>query len=272
MNTFTKILGLGWLVAHDVNHTLKKETNSGSSWQEKKLPSYDLTDSSFWHDFCGVNIKNAPNANWREIGSYVSDGNEVRKFECQFENNWYFKTAQANVVGKSTTNFVFRGPYELISAIDIYFLIEKNLMLRKNLTSVVASQELRGKFDSVYDHIQWQNDDFFIEMSRDIESGDIELVVLSPFYNHDFLDEPFSKSTYEPYKSKYCQKANDDEEQTADVSSKKLKINIWTIITAIIVLAVGLAVVWAFSAIGVFFGLMVIIWALCFVFKALTGR
>ena len=66
-------------------------------------------------------------------------------------------------------------------------------MSRNDLDVVRASKEVRGLFN-LYQSIEWKNDTFYIQLTRDIETGDIELFLLTSLYNNDFLE--FQKDVF----------------------------------------------------------------------------
>lgn len=57
-----------------------------------------------------------------------------------------------------------------------------------NYTNTAAANKFRGNFDSYYDSFDWEIDGCSIRMSRDIDTGDIELGVWTTFYNNEYLD------------------------------------------------------------------------------------
>lgn len=180
------LLGLGVCTAKGIKNAV--ESNAVSSVNANKtIPGEIDSQKDVWENFFGINLKESPNELWVENGFENTDGKIIRKYLYCGEADVYFNHIEATVVNDNQTNFLFRGDYKLISAIDIYFIIEDKVMSRKNFDVVAASKEVRCLFDSVYDRIEWKNDEFYIEMSRDIETGDIELIVLSPFYNGGYF-------------------------------------------------------------------------------------
>ena len=93
------------------------------------------------------------------------------------------------MIGNSATNFFFKCPYTWDDAFDIYYLIERDLVHNGNYTNTAAAAKFRGKFDSYYDSFSWDIDGCSIIMSRDIDTGDIELGVWTLFYNQEYLDK-----------------------------------------------------------------------------------
>lgn len=186
MGLFTKLLDFGWLVARDVEKQLASDSISDSLVMERKLPDIGLNEIQFWNNFFDVDLKKLPNESWREEGNITGKA-EVHTFKQKLYVHSYFKYVEAHVVGDTTTNFKFTGKYSWISAVDIYFMIESELMQRRNPTAVAAAQEIKGRFNTVYQCIRQQNDKEYLEMSRDITTRDIELLIITTFYNRDFL-------------------------------------------------------------------------------------
>lgn len=190
------LLGLGVCAARGIKSTV--ENNSVSSVNANKIISSGIdSQNDVWENFFGINLKESPNELWVENGFENTDGKIIRKYLYCGEADVYFNHIEATVVNDNQTNFLFRGDYKLISAINIYFIIEDKVMSRKNFDVVTASKEVRNIFDSVYDRIEWKNDSVYMEMSRDIETGDIELIVLAPFYNGDFFKRKEETGEYE---------------------------------------------------------------------------
>lgn len=187
MGFFTKLLGLGWLVARDVQKSFASDNISNSLEMERKLPDTDISNLPFWNKFFDVDLKKSPDELWIETESSFNGVREVRNFKQKLYNHPYFKTVEAHIVGDNSINFVFRGKYSWISAVDIYFYIESELKQSKKFTAIEATQEIKGRFNTVYQCIRWQNDHFYLDLHRDIETGDIELLLLPRFIIMNFL-------------------------------------------------------------------------------------
>lgn len=167
------LLGLGACAAKGIKDVV--ESNAVSSVNANKtIPSGIDSQNVSWENFFGINLKESPNELWVENGLENTDGKVIRKYLYCGETDVYFDTIEATVVNDNQTNFLFRGEYKYESAIDVYFIIEDAIIGRKNFDVVAASKEVRCLFNSVYDRIEWKNDKFYIEMSRDIETGDID--------------------------------------------------------------------------------------------------
>lgn len=141
--------------------------------------------------FFGIDLKSSPNSDWDESeGEYNSEGQSVRNFELCLLPDSYFTEIDAKVIGKNATNFFFTCPYSYEDAFDIYFIIERDIIHHGRYTNTEAARKFRGKFDSEYDMINWDNiDGCSIMMNRDTDTGDIKLGVWTNFYNAQYLDE-----------------------------------------------------------------------------------
>lgn len=142
-----------------------------------------------WENFFGVNLKSSPNDFWEEGEFQYHNKNVIRNFTNNHIINDYFSSVSAKVIGNSATNFFFKCPYTWDDAFDIYFLIERDLVHNGNYTNTAAATKFRGKFDSYYDSFSWDIDGCSIRMSRDSDTGDIELGVWTLFYNKEYLDK-----------------------------------------------------------------------------------
>ena len=99
----------------------------------------------------------------------------------------YFTELQAKVIAKAATNFFLRAPYSNKNAFDIYYAIERGFA-NPSITEKAAAYNFKGKFDSLYDSIHWDIEDFSIIMRRDLDTEEITLGVWTKLYNADFLD------------------------------------------------------------------------------------
>lgn len=150
------------------------------------VPNPDMIS---WENFFGVNLKSSPNELWDENDQEYNISNQlIRNFSNYSVDNTYFSSAKAKVIGNSATNFFFRCSYDETTARDIYFLIERDLVRGGNYEYKEAIRNFYGKFNSLYDHIDWEIDNCTINMSRDIDTGEITLGVWTLFYNKEFLD------------------------------------------------------------------------------------
>lgn len=148
------------------------------------------SNATTWENFFGVDLKNAPNESWEEMEAEQNGQNSIRNFANFDIDDEYFSFVSAKVIGSNATNFFFKCPYSWDDAFDIYFLIERDLVHHGSYTNTAAADKFRGNFDSYYDSFDWEIDGCSIRMSRDIDTGDIELGVWTTFYNKEYLDKP----------------------------------------------------------------------------------
>lgn len=141
-----------------------------------------------WENFFGINLKKSPNEDWKFIETEHNNNKTISSYETYKLNDAYFSYVKALVIDSIATNFFFRCPYTRHDAFDIYFIIERDLIHKGNYTNIAAANKFHGKFDSKYDSFDWEIDGCSIIMSRDIDTGDIELGVWTNFYNKDYLD------------------------------------------------------------------------------------
>lgn len=156
-----------------------------------------------WENFFGLNLKTSPNKDWEATGTEYSGDNIIRTFENYNLNNTYFSYVKALVIGSNATNFFFKCPYSWDDAFDIYFLIERDLVHHGNYTNTAAASKFRGNFESYYDSFDWEIDGCNIRMSRDIDTGDIELGIWTTFYNSEYLDTLQSEAPSQSHDSLY---------------------------------------------------------------------
>lgn len=141
-----------------------------------------------WSDFFGIDLKQSPNKEWYELsGETNPNGDTIRNFKTYKGLGDYFTELEAKVIGKSATNFFLRAPYTSKNAFDIYYTVERGFA-HPGITEKEAAQNFKGKFDSLYDSIHWNIEDFSLIMSRDLDTEEITLGVWTHLYNAEFLD------------------------------------------------------------------------------------
>lgn len=141
-----------------------------------------------WSDFFGIDLKNSPNKEWYELSSETNtSGETLRNFRIYKGLGDYFTELEAKVIGKSATNFFLRAPYTSKNAFDIYYTIERGFA-HPGISEKEAAQNYKGKFDSLYDSIRWDIDDFSLIMRRNLDTEEITLGVWTNLYNADYLD------------------------------------------------------------------------------------
>lgn len=170
---------------HEDNTPQVKVETKSEKTTSKQSNNPNMTS---WENFFGINLKESPNEDWTHIGTERDDDNIIRTFENYSINDPYFSNVSAHVLGSRATNFFFTCPYSWEDAFDIYFLIERDLVHNGNYTNTVAADKFRGTFDSVFDTLEWNIDGCYIRMSRDCDTGDIELGAWTTFYHKDYLD------------------------------------------------------------------------------------
>ncbi|MCW4098145.1 HIRAN domain-containing protein [Segatella copri] len=188
MGFFKKLFGDSTVQSsNDINSNYKEDhelqvTNSMSQ-------SAHNNNMTSWENFFGIDLKSSPNELWIEGECEYNEKNIIRIFTNNHIHNVYFSSVKAKVIGNSATNFFFKCPYTWDDAFDIYYLIERDLVHNGNYTNTAAATKFRGKFDSYYDSFSWDIDGCSIIMSRDIDTGDIELGVWTLFYNQEYLNK-----------------------------------------------------------------------------------
>lgn len=151
--------------------------------REDKIVEKDLEFKSFF----GVDLKHSPTNTWSFDGEETgATGNRIRNYSTVLRNS-YFRDCKAKVINNKATNFFFKMPYDTGSIVSIIFTIERDYSPNGVKTQMEAIKKYRGKYeeDKIYDSIQWELEDVNINLSRDIDNGDIELGVWTSFYNSD---------------------------------------------------------------------------------------
>lgn len=166
---------------------LPKEDTVAKEDVDFSVDTFD-NEKTCWENFFGVNLKESPNASWKETQGDFANNKKIRNFICDEIDSDYFSYVKAKVIGDSATNFFFKRSYNWDDAFDIYYLIERDMVHGGKYANTDAADKFRGNFDSYYDHFDWEIDGCHITLSRDIDNGDIELSVWTLFYNKEYLD------------------------------------------------------------------------------------
>lgn len=192
MNIFKKLFGIS-----SEEGTTNYNKNESEDAVDKIVTSTEVDvqtpqqsfdpDMTSWENFFGINLKQSPNEGWDETSPEYNGENLIRNFENYQIINSYFSYVKAKVIGTKATNFFFKCTYSWDTAFDVYFLIERDMIHHGNYTNIAAAEKFRGNFDSFYDRFDWDIEGCHITLSRDIESGDIELSIWTLFYNEEYL-------------------------------------------------------------------------------------
>lgn len=215
----------------DNSEPTNDEQNARSANElESEVQTPSALNKDAWEDFFGINLKNAPNSDWDETeGEYNSEGQPIRNFDLYDLPDSYFTEIGAKVIGKNATNFFFTCPYTQEDAFDIYFIIERDIIHHGHYTNTEAARKFRGKFDSEYDMINWDDiNGCSIMMSRDMDTGDIKLGVWTNFYNAQYLDEenPIDESNITSQESDNDDNETEDREDNSESTTKLISIHL----------------------------------------------
>lgn len=181
MSLFNKLFG------KSVDNTQKKD----------EIVEKDLEFKSFF----GVDLKHSPNDSWYFDGEEIGpSGNRIKNYSTVLDKyKSIFSDCKAKVIGNKATNYFFKMPYNTGSMVNIILTIERNYSPNGVKTQMDAIKKYRGKYeeDKIYDRIQWELENVTINLSRDMDNGDIELGVWTSFYNSD-LDKnvPIEEDEY----------------------------------------------------------------------------
>lgn len=138
------------------------------------------------NNFFGIDLENMPNhISIYKGSSYNTSGAKVRDYfhainpDCE---NHYFHSLVVKVIGDSATNFIFDPiPYNHDNAVDIAFVIERDLFNNGNLNYMDYLTKEGNKLSGIYSRIEWKIDKATIELSRD--DSEMSLTVWSHFYH-----------------------------------------------------------------------------------------
>ena len=137
------------------------------------------------NNFFGIDLERMPNhisiykgSSYNASGKVVEDYFHVINPNCE---NHYFDSLVVKVIGENATNFIFDSiPYSHEKAVDIAFVIERDLFYNGNLNYLDYLKAKGDKLSSCYSNIKWEIDEATIELSRD--EDELSLKVWSLFY------------------------------------------------------------------------------------------
>lgn len=138
------------------------------------------------NNFFGVDLEKMPNQLSIYKGlSYNTSGETVKDYfhtinpDC---DNHYFDSLEIKVIANSATNFIFTPIYySAENAVDIAFVIERDLFNSGNLKYMDYFNEHRKKFGESYFRFEWKFDKATIELSR--SDDELALTVWSNYYH-----------------------------------------------------------------------------------------
>lgn len=193
MGIISNILGLGYLLASDVYSEIQAQSVYQDNTIRRKLPDLiDLSELPIWNDLFDCDLKKSPDEQWIEKERGFDRNEPVRNFEKKLSLNApfsYIDKVEVSVIGNRRTNFKFSGKYSRAATIDLYCLVESEVMQRVDINPQIAAKETEGRFDTIAFSICWeaeQSPKFYTELYRNTDR--IELYVETPFYNQEFLD------------------------------------------------------------------------------------
>lgn len=143
-----------------------------------------------YQNFFGVDLTTSPNSEWTEDDfEFNSEGDKIRNFHYYGidSEEWYFSDCRAKVIGNGGTNFFFEKEFDLEEAMDIVFLIERDLVHKGNYDYQKCIRKYRDKLNSVLPMLTWEFGDKSVMYDRNAITGDMQVSIWTPFHNKDFL-------------------------------------------------------------------------------------
>ncbi len=123
------------------------------------------------NNFFGVDLERMPNNSCIYKETNYNSSKEIVKDYCYYidpncENN-FFRSVIIKVISNKGTNFIFEPiKFKIENAVDIAFVIERDLFYNGNLNYLEYFSKHRDKFHDTYFSFEWKYDKATIELSR----------------------------------------------------------------------------------------------------------
>lgn len=143
-----------------------------------------------YQNFFGIDLTTSPNSEWTEDDyEFNSEGDKIRNFHYYGidSDEWYFSDCRAKVIGNGGTNFFFEKEFDLEEAMDIVFLIERDLVHNGNYDYQKCIRKYRDELNSILPMLTWEFGDKSVMFGRDAITGDMQVSIWTPFHNKVFL-------------------------------------------------------------------------------------
>lgn len=145
------------------------------------------------NNFFGIDLEKMPNDFCvYKRSTYNSSGKIVKDYSYSIDSNCennFFHRVEIKVIGNEGTNFIFESiRFKIENAVDIAFVIERDLFNGGNLNYLNYYSEHSRRFHDAYFRFEWKYDKITIELSR-FES-ELSLKVWSTyFYDKDIREK-----------------------------------------------------------------------------------
>ncbi|MBQ8052116.1 MAG: HIRAN domain-containing protein [Bacteroidaceae bacterium] len=143
------------------------------------------------HTFFGVDLTQSPNHRWSCNGTEKDrQGRVVRLFTMKGldAEQWFFSECRAEVSERNTTDFLFRKSFDMEQAMDIVFLIERDIMHGGRYDYQECIEKYRDEIALKQAQLRWDADGMAITYSHDEGENRMEVHVATPFYYEPFLE------------------------------------------------------------------------------------
>lgn len=137
----------------------------------------------FIANFFGVDLKKAPDDSWKYISSDVNTSGDVVKTYSSKVSSPYFKKCEAKVIGNSATNFFFEARYNKDHALDIVFLVERDMFRGGQYKLLDCITKYKNDILSEYCNIEWKDSDMTIWFDRRDDGNTMHLSVWTSYCN-----------------------------------------------------------------------------------------
>ena len=152
----------------------------------------------FISDFFGVNLKSAPNKEWTHTETNINvSGDSVRTYIHKVPSP-YFSSCEAKTIGKSATNFFFEGDFSKEHALDVIFLIERDMLKGGEYDLLACQQKYRGDILNSSCSLEWSVAGMEIRFSRKNNGRTMLLGVWTTFNNDLEEDVPEVSKSFHP--------------------------------------------------------------------------
>lgn len=150
--------------------------------------SVDVSTKLTLCDFFGINLRKSPNSDWSIVGE---SHNRMYKFTDIDADKYVFNSCIASITDDGTTDFYFIKDFNYDDAFKVVFMLEKAFGKNK----IKSFAECVSKYVSIIQlhgsngAIVWNKSGCKIVYMYMQDSDTINVLVNTPFYYSDFLDQ-----------------------------------------------------------------------------------
>ncbi|MBQ9285941.1 MAG: hypothetical protein IJ209_06660 [Bacteroidaceae bacterium] len=151
-----------------------------------------LSREEFLSDFFGVNVLREPNEEWTFEG--IHPINKYYKFSSDRLQDTFFNSCNVIAFKDGGANFLWQPvPYTMNNALQIAFLIERNLFCQTDMTYEDCVSKHREHLQS-YNSIDFKDDEYNISISHDTSEDTMTLTLWTNLNKNEIIGKADEKA------------------------------------------------------------------------------